>query len=69
MKFVNAKPVYFPPMGGNAKWASDNGSSVAWKTAVIHDKDGSLGGGANSKRFHRDAFVARITEFVDRVGS
>src|SRR5262245_1506420 len=23
VKFVNAKPVYFPPMTGNAKWASD----------------------------------------------
>jgi cell migration-inducing and hyaluronan-binding protein len=48
VKFVNAKPVYFPPMAGNAKWSSDNGSSVAYKTAVIRDKDGSLGGGANS---------------------
>ncbi len=45
VKFINAKPVYFPPMAGNAKWASDNGSSVAYRTAVIHDKDGSLGGG------------------------
>ncbi len=48
VKFVNAKPVYFPRMANNAKWASDNGSSVAWKTAVIRDKDGSLGGGPNS---------------------
>jgi cell migration-inducing and hyaluronan-binding protein len=38
VKFVNAKPVYFPPM--ERKWANDNGSSVAWKTAVIRDKDG-----------------------------
>ena len=28
VKFVNAKPVYFPPMEGNAKWANDNGNSV-----------------------------------------
>ena len=48
VKFEKAKPVYFPPMQGNARWANDNGSSVAWKTAVIRDKDGSLGGGANS---------------------
>ena len=48
VKFVNAKPVYFPPMANNSKWASDNGSSVAWKTAVIRDKDGSLGGVPNS---------------------
>ncbi len=53
MKFVNAKPVYFPPMAGNAKWASDNGSSVAWKTAAIHDKDGSLGGGPEFLRSHQ----------------
>jgi len=48
VKFENAKPVYFPPMANNRKWASDNGSSVAWKTAVIRDKDGSLGAGPNS---------------------
>src|SRR5690606_38997890 len=48
VSFENAKPVYFPPMAGNARWANDNGSSVAYKTAVIRDKDGSLGGGANS---------------------
>jgi cell migration-inducing and hyaluronan-binding protein len=48
VKFENAKPVYFPPMAGNAKWSSDNGTSVAYKTAVIRDKDGSLGGGPNS---------------------
>ena len=44
VKFENAKPVYFPPMQGNAKWANDNGNSLAWKTAAIRDKDGSLGG-------------------------
>ena len=48
VKFENAKPVYFPPMENNRKWASDNGSSVAWKTAVIRDKDGSLGAGPNA---------------------
>jgi hypothetical protein len=45
LKFENAKPVYFPPMQGNAKWANDNGNSSAYKTAVIRDKDGSLGAG------------------------
>jgi cell migration-inducing and hyaluronan-binding protein len=45
VKFENAKPAYFPPMVGNAKWSSDNGNSSAWKTAVIRDKDGSLGVG------------------------
>jgi cell migration-inducing and hyaluronan-binding protein len=35
-------------MQGNAKWANDNGNSQAWKTAVIRDKDGSLGDGPNA---------------------
>jgi cell migration-inducing and hyaluronan-binding protein len=48
LKFVNAKPVYFPPMEGNRKWASDNGGSTSYKTAAYRDKDGSLGGGPNS---------------------
>ena len=34
VKFVNAKPVYFPPMEGNRKWASDNGGSTSYKTAA-----------------------------------
>jgi G8 domain len=48
VKFENAKPVYFAPMQGNARWANDNGNSQAWKTAVIRDKDGSLGAGPNA---------------------
>ena len=48
VKFVNAKPVYFPPMANNSKWASDNGGSTSYKTAAYRDKDGSLGGGPNS---------------------
>jgi cell migration-inducing and hyaluronan-binding protein len=48
VKFENAKPVYFPPMQGNARWASDNGNSSAYKTAAIRDKDGSLGYGPNA---------------------
>jgi len=46
VKFVNAKPVYFPPM--ERKWANDNGGSVAYKTAAIRDHDGSFGGGPES---------------------
>jgi cell migration-inducing and hyaluronan-binding protein len=46
VKFVNAKPVYFPPM--ERRWGSDNGGSTAYKTAVIRDKDGSFGDGPNS---------------------
>jgi hypothetical protein len=48
VKFVDAKPVYFPPMANNAKWASDNGGSVSYKTAAYLDRDGSLGAGPNS---------------------
>jgi hypothetical protein len=48
VKFENAKPVYFPPMEGNAKWANDNGGSSSYKTAAYRDKDGSLGFGPNS---------------------
>src|SRR5690606_38418389 len=46
VEFIDAKPVYFPPM--ERKWANDNGNSTAWKTAVIRDLDGSLGGGPDS---------------------
>jgi cell migration-inducing and hyaluronan-binding protein len=48
VKFVDAKPVYFPPMANNARWASDNGGSTSYKTAAYRDRDGSLGGGPNS---------------------
>jgi len=48
VKFENAKPVYFPPMQGNSRWANDNGNSQAYKTAVIRDRDGSLGAGPNA---------------------
>src|SRR5690606_28755414 len=48
VKFENAKPAYFPPMEGNSRWANDNGNSQAYRTAVIRDKDGSLGAGPNA---------------------
>ena len=48
LTFENAKPVYFPPMAGNSRWANDNGNSSAYKTAVIRDKDGSLGIGPDT---------------------
>jgi cell migration-inducing and hyaluronan-binding protein len=41
-KFINAKPVDFPPVV--RKWSSDFGRSNAWRGAAIHDKDGSVGG-------------------------
>src|SRR5579872_2300032 len=46
VKFVNAKPVYFPPM--ERKWANDNAGSIAYTTAAIRDHDGSFGGGPES---------------------
>ncbi len=45
-KFINAKPVYFPPM--EKKWSNDDYGNAAWKTAVFHDKDGSVTGVPNS---------------------
>jgi len=48
VKFEKAKPVYFPPMANNSKWASDNGGSASYKTAAYKDKDGSLGAGPNA---------------------
>jgi hypothetical protein len=46
-KFVNAKPVYFPPMT-ERKFGNDNGGGAGWRSAAFKDKDGSLGGGPNS---------------------
>jgi cell migration-inducing and hyaluronan-binding protein len=46
LTFINAKPVYFPPM--ERKWGSDNGTSTSYRTAAYRDKDGSLGDGPNS---------------------
>ena len=41
-RFVNAKPVSFPPYV--RRWASDLGRANAWRGAAIHDRDGSVGG-------------------------
>jgi hypothetical protein len=46
VKFVNAKPVHFPPM--ERKWGNDNGASTGWRTAAIKDKDGSITGVPNA---------------------
>ncbi|MGZ5793849.1 MAG: G8 domain-containing protein [Croceibacterium sp.] len=45
-KFVNSKPVGFPPVV--RRWSSDFGRGNAWRGATIHDKDGSVGGVPNS---------------------
>src|SRR6202163_4587097 len=45
-KFINAKPVYFPPM--EHKWSNDDYGNGSYKSSVFHDKDGSVGGVPNS---------------------
>ncbi len=46
LKFVNAKPVDF--LCVQSRWASDFGGRAAYRSATIHDKDGSVGGIPNS---------------------
>ncbi len=47
LKFINAKPVYYPLM--ERKWGNDNAAgSLAYKSAVFRDRDGSIGTGPNS---------------------
>ncbi len=41
-EFVNAKPVYFPNI--DPRFDNDNRGGVAYRTAAIHDLDGSVGG-------------------------
>jgi cell migration-inducing and hyaluronan-binding protein len=45
-KFVNAKPVYFPPIDN--RWSNDDYGNTVYKTAVFNDKDGTITGVANS---------------------
>src|SRR5262249_15782084 len=45
-KFINAKPVYFPPM--EYKWSNDDYGNGSYQTAVFNDKDGSVSGVPNS---------------------
>ncbi len=45
-KFINAKPVYFPPM--EYKWSNDDYGSGSYRSSVFHDLDGSVGGVPNS---------------------
>src|SRR6186713_3280693 len=41
-RFINAKPVYFPPM--EYKWSNDDYGSGSYRSSVFHDLDGSVGG-------------------------
>ncbi|HEY4032010.1 MAG TPA: G8 domain-containing protein [Caulobacteraceae bacterium] len=51
-KFVNAKPVYFPPL--ERKWGNDDAGSGSYKTAVFHDLDGSVDGVPDSFILNND---------------
>jgi cell migration-inducing and hyaluronan-binding protein len=44
--FVNAKPVYFPPM--EHKWSNDDYGNGSYRTSVFNDVDGSVTGVRNS---------------------
>src|SRR6187551_2279275 len=44
--FINAKPVYFPPIEN--KWSNDDYGNTVYKTSVFKDADGSITGVANS---------------------
>ena len=45
-QFVNAKPVYFPPM--EHKWSNDDYGNGSYRTAVFNDVDGTVTGVPNS---------------------
>ena len=45
-RFVDAKPVYFPNI--DTRFDNDNRGGVAYRTAAIHDLDGSVGGKADA---------------------
>ncbi|MEJ0040251.1 MAG: G8 domain-containing protein [Gammaproteobacteria bacterium] len=51
-KFINAKPVYFPPM--EHKWSNDDYGNGTYKTAVFHDLDGSVSGVPDSYVLNND---------------
>jgi cell migration-inducing and hyaluronan-binding protein len=51
-KFINAKPVYFPPITN--KWSNDDYGNTVYKTAVFKDKDGTITGIPNS-------FIVNVT--------
>jgi hypothetical protein len=45
-KFIDAKPVYFPPIDN--RWSNDDYGNTVYKTSVFNDKDGTITGVANS---------------------
>ncbi len=45
-KFINAKPVYFPPMDN--RWSNDDWGNTIYKGSVFKDRDGTITGISNS---------------------
>ncbi len=45
-KFIDAKPVYFPPIEN--RWSNDDYGNTIYKTAVFKDADGTITGKPNS---------------------
>jgi cell migration-inducing and hyaluronan-binding protein len=44
--FINAKPVYFPPIDN--RWSNDDYGNTVYKTSVFNDRDGTITGFPNS---------------------
>jgi cell migration-inducing and hyaluronan-binding protein len=42
--FINAKPVYYPPMEGNNRWSNDDYGNISYRNSVFRDKDGTITG-------------------------
>jgi len=45
-KFINAKPVYFPPIDN--RWSNDDWGNTIYKGSVFNDRDGTITGIPNS---------------------
>jgi cell migration-inducing and hyaluronan-binding protein len=55
-KFVNAKPVYFPPIDN--RWSNDDYGNTVYKSSVFNDKDGTITGKPNS-------YIVNVTGTID----
>jgi len=55
-QFVNAKPVYFPPI--EHKWSNDDYGNGSYRTAVFNDVDGTVTGVPNAFVLINDEFNA-----------
>jgi cell migration-inducing and hyaluronan-binding protein len=45
-RFINAKPVYFPPIEN--RWSNDDWGNTIYKSSVFNDRDGTITGVPNS---------------------